>query len=579
MANRFLFKLNLLFFAVCNLISSYLSLDMFFSSSLFFSFTNATLLVVALSWSLTRSLFANEQGLISFSLLLQPSPSQLNQLVQNERAKQQLYLISEHTQAASQAALAAAQAGGYSSAARITASTKQPQAASNVGSRADAPAVIISERERQQQIAAAMMGMKQYSGMTAQAVMESIITQSISGGPPASAEDIKATLAKASQESSDASRSRASQQPPPTSVHDQQQSSSSHKPTLPPDMVLNRELSITPASSVSASSQASMAEDFMKKRQQILITTTAATLTPTSSAPTSRVSDERQITRVAQSVSPAVNKPSSLTVSEAAVASNNALMANAGSSAAAAISAAVAPISVASSVALDLKPRTSDSLTMMRPPSVSEASSKPPMPLPTGTAPPNGEQPPSGMSLCLDYVKNRIVEEMKKHGDDDQPLPGVAQQQQAAIAAGQKRTSPEAASGQSEQDSLANKKAKLDAQVAEAVAAPNNSNANNPPDSPGSPGEMVIDERPDDGPNKMTSSSGHDQSSSGNPSNNSAASSNIEASNKTMMTPVTTAAASNNSNTNASGTSGTTSSGTAQQPPNSSKYEPLSDDE
>merc|ERR1711963_284595 len=262
--------------------------------------------------------------------------------------------------------------------------------------------------------------------------------------------------------------------------------------------------------------------------------------------------------RVAQSVSPAVNKPSSLTVSDAAVASNNALMANAGSSAAAAISAAVAPISVASSVALDLKPRTSDSLTWVRPPSVSEASSKPPMPLPTGTAPPNGEQPPSGMSLCLDYVKNRIVEEMKKHGDDDQPLPGVTQQQQAAIAAGQKRTSPEAASGQSEQDSLANKKAKLDAQVAEAVAAPNNSNANNPPDSPGSPGEMVIDERPDDGPNKMASSSGHDQSSSGNPSNNSTASSNIEASNKTTMTPVTTAAASNNSNTNASGTSGTT---------------------
>merc|ERR1719245_1774991 len=81
-----------------------------------------------------------------------------------------------------------------------------------------------------------MMGMKQYSGMTAQAVMESIITQSISGGP-ASAEDLKAaTLAKAqAQESSEASRSRASQQPPPTSVHDQQQSSSSHKPTLPPD--------------------------------------------------------------------------------------------------------------------------------------------------------------------------------------------------------------------------------------------------------------------------------------------------------------------------------------------------------
>merc|ERR1712109_372585 len=67
----------------------------------------------------------------------------------------------------------------------------------------------------------------------------------------------------------------------------------SNKPNLPADMMLNRELSITPAPPTTSN------EDYMKKRQMLI--TTSATLTPTSSAsaPT-RVSDERQIIRVAQ---------------------------------------------------------------------------------------------------------------------------------------------------------------------------------------------------------------------------------------------------------------------------------------
>merc|ERR1711981_250208 len=66
--------------------------------------------------------------------------------------------------------------------------------------------------------------------------------------------------------------------------------------------MLNRELSITPAPPSTSN------EDYMKKRQMLI--TTSATLTPTSSAsaPT-RVSDERQIIRVAQPISPATSGP------------------------------------------------------------------------------------------------------------------------------------------------------------------------------------------------------------------------------------------------------------------------------
>jgi len=192
----------------------------------------------------------------------------------------------------------------------------------------------------------------------AQSLIDHIINQSI-GGSGTSSEDLaKATLAaKALQEQAHnneaaaanaaaaaaaaaAVAARSRQQPPPSSASGsahEQSSSSSHKPTLPPDMVLNRELSITPASSTSA-------EDYMKKRQ--ILITTSATLTPTSTAPTTRpVSDERQITRVAQSVSPAVKKPENSSSSSISTIANSSAS---GSSTAA--------------VALDLKPRSATDL-------------------------------------------------------------------------------------------------------------------------------------------------------------------------------------------------------------------------
>ena len=91
--------------------------------------------------------------------------------MQAERNKQQYLLVNEAQAAAAAAAQAAA--GNYSSAARITAATSKPPSASPSGlSRQDAPAVIISERDRQTQMAAMKM-------LKAQNIIDAVITQSI----------------------------------------------------------------------------------------------------------------------------------------------------------------------------------------------------------------------------------------------------------------------------------------------------------------------------------------------------------------------------------------------------------------
>ena len=131
-----------------------------------------------------------------------------------------------------------------------------------MSSRADAPAVIINERERaavQQQQMASISKLGQFAN--AQSLIDHIINQSIGGSGTSSEELAKATLAaKALQEQHSneaaanaaaaaaaaaavAARSRQPQPPPSSaSASHEQSSSSSHKPTLPPDMVLNREL-------------------------------------------------------------------------------------------------------------------------------------------------------------------------------------------------------------------------------------------------------------------------------------------------------------------------------------------------
>ena len=403
-------------------------------------------------------------------ILLQTSASQLVQQVQAERSKQ-YFLVNEAAAAqAAQQAAAASNSASYSSAARITpASSKQGSSSSgsnaaSIVSRADAPAVIINERDRQQ------MAMKM---LTAQSVIDAIITQSIQGNPAAAAaavssggheaaaahklsqeEMVKAARAQLEQQQAQqhqaaseaaaaaAAAARSSSRPP-----------SHERPSLPPDMVLNKELSITPAPT------GTKAEEYLKQRQ--IMITTSATLTPTSSAAPTRVSDERQIIRVAQAMSPAK-------VSQAAEAA------------------------------------------------ALEAARK-------ATSPPNGDQPPPGI-MTLDYVKNKIVEAMKKQGEEDPAT---------STSTATKRASPDMAS----EDASSPKKKKTEDE-APATAQP-------PVDSPGSPGDMVIDESAQESTPKAASpASASAPTTASNPPTSEA-----------TVTPVS-----------------------AAQPVNS-KYEPLSDDE
>ena len=402
------------------------------------------------------------------------------QQVQVERSKQ-YFLVNEAAaaQAAQQAAAVASNSASYSSAARITpASSKQPTSgsssaasAASIVSRADAPAVIINERDRQQ------MAMKM---LTAQSVIDAIITQSIQGNPAAAAAAVssgghEAAAHKLSQEEMvKAARAQLEQQQAQQQHHAQQHQaaseaaaaaaaaarsssrppSSHERPSLPPDMVLNKELSITPAPT------GTKAEEYLKQRQ--IMITTSATLTPTSSAAPTRVSDERQIIRVAQAMSPAK------------------------------VSAAEAAI---------------------------EAARK-------ATSPPNGDQPPPGI-MTLDYVKNKIVEAMKKQGEED---PASTSTSSGAT----KRASPDMAS----EDASSPKKKKTE----DDVQAP--STAQPPVDSPGSPGDMVIDESAQESTPKAASPAMSAATAASNPPTSSEAA------------PQTSAA----------------------QPVNS-KYEPLSDDE
>merc|ERR1712029_929441 len=242
---------------------------------------------------------------------------------------------------------------------------------------------------------------------------------------------------QAASEAAAAAAARSSSRPP-----------SHERPSLPPDMVLNKELSITPAPT------GTKAEEYLKQRQ--IMITTSATLTPTSSAAPTRVSDERQIIRVAQAMSPAK-------VSQAAEAA------------------------------------------------ALEAARK-------ATSPPNGDQPPPGI-MTLDF------EAMKKQGEEDPAT---------STSTATKRASPDMAS----EDASSPKKKKTEDE-APTTAQP-------PVDSPGSPGDIVIDESAQESTPKAASpASASAPTTASNPPTSEAA-----------VTPVSSAA----------------------QPVNS-KYEPLSDDE
>lgn len=401
-----------------------------------------------------------------------------SQLAQQVQASKQYYLVNDH-------AAAVAAASGFSSAARITAASSKPPSSTSSLSRPDAPAVIISERDRNTQQQQLALAAAKLTGNTPQNVIDAIITQSIQGVPDGlklaaqqeelvKAMTVKAQLEKfeaavAAHQQAAAAAANSSSRPPSSS------SSADHpqKPNIPADMMLNRELSITPASSGT--------EEFLKKRQ--IMITTSATLTPTSSAsaPTRAGADERQIIRVAQPVSPA--KP---------------------------------------------------------------AASLPPPPAAPEHSADNGDQPPPGMSP-LDYVKNKIVEEMKKHGEDGNPLPSSSPT--PAAVPGQKRSAEEAPANVEDK-----KKAKTDdlgpseppAPVAPAAPAVL-------PESPGSPGDMVIDESDR---TETTPKAASPATASAAPTGSAG-----ESSSPVAAPPVTTSAAA------------------ASAAANSSKYEPLSDDE
>ena len=487
--------------------------------------------------------------------------------MQAERNKQQYFLVNE-AQAAAQAAAAQAAAGSYSSAARITAATSKPPTASQTGlSRQDAPAVIISERDRQTQMAAAANAMKM---LTAQNIIDHVITQSIQGGSsgtdgikiPQTKEELElvqaSLVAKAQHEKLEEMKAAAaaaqhaavvsaSQSQQRSQIHELQvaqaqaqaqaqahaqaqaahaqaqqaaqaaQQGSSSKPNLPADMMLNRELSITPAP------PSTVNEDYMKKRQ--ILITTSATLTPTSSAaaPT-RVSDERQIIRVAQPMgSPATSVSGKvhggLEISPAGPGSLSVIP-----------QATLQQTPITSAALVDMKKKAAAAQAAAAHHAQMEREQRGGPEQHGGPQQKSGSPNGDGKGLsALDYVKNKIVEEMKKHAEDGTPL-----------VPGQKRASPPLQPG--EENSAAKKgKPEVDLETGNAGAAAAGPAAI-PPDSPGSPGDMVIDESSETTPKAAS--------------------------------PATTIATSGGSGNPISG-----NPGNANTNANTSKYEPLSDDE
>ena len=210
-----------------------------------------------------------------------------------------------------------------------------------------------------------------------------------------------------------------------------------------------------------------------------------------------------------------------------------------------------------------MKPRSATDLQAaagMRPPlPVVTAASVMAASLSMAACPPNGDQPPPGMNP-LDYVKNKIMEEMKKHGEE-------LNSQSLLLTAGQKRASPEAGggatnlTGNSSEDSATSKKlAKVDGGPSGANINVGNAGANTP-DSPGSPGAMVIDERPEDHPKS-------ENKDAGGPGN----SNDPGKANPAAVTSKSNSSAAPQGSASAASAAANTAS-------TSSKYEPLSDDE
>lgn len=462
--------------------------------------------------------------------------SQIVQQVRAERSKQ-LYLLQGDRVVTTER--------GYpltsSSAARITTAPSEmksvqapghlPRPPSSGGRGGDVPAVIINERS-------GMGGHTESRTVTAASLIDAIITHSINSGPPADGgvsmppkqfqyrRSPGTDQGPGGQDGGKASPYNKISNGP---MDDGGQRSSNHelpKTTLSMsehmDHLLSKDLTIQPATSAAGGSETS-SDHYWKRRaypEQLRAASAVTTAAPRNAASLVH-GDERQITRVAQVISPRHSTSSGV---EPISPPNNVQQMHG------------SPPGVGDPIArfLDAQKRHSQS---------SDG---------------KGGHPP-GMSP-LDYVKNKIVEEMKKNdGSAEYMKNKIAEEMKAqavaAAAAGTKRSlsgeghpSTSANNGDRGSDGMSGesprKKMRLE------------THENDLPDSPGS-GEMVIDEtaRPDSVSSQKTASPA--------PSSNANASSQQQpptSYGSTLAPP----ASSSSSNTIAG---------------NASKYEPLSDDE
>jgi hypothetical protein len=144
------------------------------------------------------------------------------------------------------------------------------------------------------------------------------------------------------------------------------------------------------------------------------------------------------------------------------------------------------------------------------------------------------------------------MEEMKKHGEElNSQNPLLA----GVTLAGQKRASPEAGSGLTGTGNNSSEGLDINAATSKKLAKVDGAGANTP-DSPGSPGAMVIDERPEDGPSSKSENKEHTTGTGNDPAG--------KAANPAVTKPASAASA---------------AAATANTASTSSKYEPLSDDE
>jgi hypothetical protein len=390
------------------------------------------------------------------------SSSQIVQQVRAERSKQ-LYLLQGDRVVTTER--------GYpltsGSAARITSAPSEmssksglasghlPRPPSNGGRGGDVPAVILNERSG--------MGHPESRTVTAASLIDAIITHSINSGPPpdggVSMPPKQFQYRRSPGSSTDQDGGKASPYSKMSNgpTEDGRSSAAGHEMTKSSmtmtdhmEHLINKDLSIQPATSVAGGSDISP-DHYWKRRaypEQLRAASAVTTAAPRNAASLVH-GDERQITRVAQVISPRHSSNSGVEpISPPQHGS---------------------PPGVGDPIArfLDAQKRNSQNS--------------------------DGKGgPPPGLSP-LDYVKNKIVEEMKKSEGSSEYVKNKIAEEMKKAEAGTKRS----LSGEGQQPSTSNNGERESAESPRKKMRME-TQENEMPDSPGS-GEMVIDEtvRPD----------------------------------------------------------------------------------